>query len=102
MPKVFEKEFQEQENIKNELEYKTIEKSNLNEKKDGENQDNLESDKQLKFSKKNVIRVNGLSGLYFARGNVFLLTEYLQSTKICAESMEHFNFNNVPIVYISF
>ena len=71
---MFEKEFQEQENIKNELEYKTIEKSNLNEKKDDENQDNLESDKQSKFSKKNLIRVNGLSGLYFARGNIFLLT----------------------------
>ena len=71
---MFEKEFQEQENIKNELEYKTIEKSNLNEKKDDENQDNLESDKQLEFCKKNLIRVNGLSGLYFARGNIFLLT----------------------------
>ena len=71
---MFEKEFQEQENIKNELEYKTIEKSNLNEKKDDENQDNLESDKQSKFSKINLIRVNCLSGLYFARGNIFLLT----------------------------
>ncbi len=59
---MFEKEFKEQENIKNELEYKTIEKSNLNEKKDDENQDNLESDKQWKFCKRNLIKVNVYPG----------------------------------------
>ena len=64
MPKVcLKKNFKNKKNIKNELENKTIEKSNLNEKKDDENQDNLESDKQSKFSKKNnLIRVNVYPG----------------------------------------
>ena len=94
MPKAFEKEFQEQENIKNELEYKTTEK---NEKKDDEKKDNVESDNQLTFSRKNIFRVNGLSGLDFARGNVFLLTGYYQSTTTCPESREQFSFNYDPI-----
>ena len=96
MPKAFEKEYLEQENIKNELQYKTIETSNLNEKKGEEKKDSIESYKQRAFSKKNLFRIHGLSGLDLARGKVFLLTGYYQSTSTCPESREQFSLNYDP------
>ena len=96
MPKAFEKEYQEQENIKNELEYKTIEKNNINDKNGDEKKDNTENDTNQTLNKKNLLRVHGLTGHDFARGNVFLLTGYYQSTSTCPESREQFSFNYEP------
>ena len=92
MPKALEKEYQEQENIKNELEYKTAEKNNISDKKGDEKKDNKENDR----NKKNFLRVNGLFGHDFARGIIFLLTGYYQSTSTCPESREPFSFNYEP------
>lgn len=97
MPKAFEKEFQEQENIKNELDYKILDRNSLNEI--NSNNDNLENDNENKVNsnKKNYFKINGLSSVDLAKGSVFLLTGYHQSIKICPESREQFSLNYEPI-----
>ena len=96
MPKAFEKEFQEQENIKNELESNLLDKSNKKESspKSIGNKENIEN--PLNLNKKNFFKV-GLSTTDLAKGSIFLLIGYHQSTNICPESREQFSFNYEPI-----
>jgi hypothetical protein len=101
MPKAFEKEFREQENTKNEIEGKILD---LNKKEiknskiiiDNDNKEN-DIDNPIISNNKNVFKINGLSSGDLAKGSVFLLTGYYQSTKICPESREQFSFNYEPI-----
>ena len=95
MPRAFEKEFQEQEIMKNEFEYKISDRNNLNE--NNLNFDKDENDKDLGNRRKNYFKVNGLSAADLAKGSVFLLTGYHQSTKVCPESREQFSINYEPI-----
>ena len=100
MPKAFEKEFQEQENIKNELEYNSFKRNNINENNNKNNDNiNIKSEKegQYNFDKKNYFKINGLSTADLIKGSVHLLIGYHQSTKVCPESREQFSFNYEPI-----
>ena len=100
MPKAFEKEYQEQENIKNELENNSPDKNNKIENNSTLiNDDNnnllpeLDGENQLNLNKRDYFRINGLSSSDLIKGNIYLLTGYHQSTKICPESREQFSLN---------
>ena len=102
MPKAFEKEFQEQENNKNELDYNSLEKTNKIENSSKistikNNTDYFVTESLINSNKKDYFRLNGLSSFDLVKGSVHLLTGYHQSTKICPESREQFSLNYEPI-----
>ena len=95
MPKAFEKEFQEQENIKNELDHFNINKITNNSKINDNNNTKIDLENQ-NFGNKNYFKINGLSPADLAKGSTHLLIGYHQSTKVCPESREQFSLNYEP------
>ena len=101
MPKAFEREFREQENIKNELDYNSVDKINKNETNpniltnNNINQNNAGS--PLNLNKKNYFKVNKITSVDLSKGSVYLLIGFYPVSRICPESREQFTFNYEPI-----